>query len=385
MSENRYTEVTRLSWFSRIGGAIKGIVVGLILVAISFPLLFLNEGRAVKREKTLKEGAGAVVSASSDSVDAANENKLIHVTGKTATDAVLTDKDFGVTVNALKLRRIVEMYQWEETKETSSDSKVGGSSETTTTYSYKKVWSDELIKSSEFKRPEGRSNPLTMPFASNEWISDQVTLGSYTLSDSLLAMINSYQAHAVAADTPLPTAVQDKGRITQEGGYYIGADPANPAIGDIRVRFEVVNPGDISVIAKQTKNTFESYTTEVGGSILLLESGIHSAEEMFNTAQKSNTMMTWALRLVGFILMFAGFSMLLRPLVVLADVLPILGNIVGAGVGLVAGLLAAALSFVTIAIAWIAYRPILGCLLLAVAVAATILLKGKLKKPSAAA
>jgi hypothetical protein len=65
--------------------------------------------------------------------------------------------------------------------------------------------------------------------------------------------------------------------------------------------------------------------------------------------------------------MFFGLSMILKPLSVLADVLPILGDIVEMGMGIVAGLVALVCSLVTIAIAWLFYRPILGGILLAVA------------------
>ena len=65
--------------------------------------------------------------------------------------------------------------------------------------------------------------------------------------------------------------------------------------------------------------------------------------------------------------MFFGLSMVLKPLSVLADVLPILGDIVEMGAGLVAGLLALACALVTIAIAWIFYRPVVGIVLLAIA------------------
>ena len=77
--------------------------------------------------------------------------------------------------------------------------------------------------------------------------------------------------------------------------------------------------------------------------------------------------MTWILRGVGFILMAMGIGMMLKPLSVLASVLPILGDIIGAGTGLIAFLLAGAMSFTTIAIAWIFYRPLLGAALLLVA------------------
>jgi hypothetical protein len=57
----------------------------------------------------------------------------------------------------------------------------------------------------------------------------------------------------------------------------------------------------------------------------------------------------------------------LKPLSVFADVIPLLGSVVGAGAGVIAFLLAAAGSLITISIAWIFYRPLLGIGLLALA------------------
>ena len=73
MAEDTYTEVTSQSWFSRLRGAFKGIFFGMLMVLLACWLLFWNEGRAVERYKTLKEGGGAVVSVTSDTIDAAYE------------------------------------------------------------------------------------------------------------------------------------------------------------------------------------------------------------------------------------------------------------------------------------------------------------------------
>ena len=86
MSDDSFTEVTSKSWFSRLGKAFKGIIAGIILVVIAFPLLFWNEGRAVKRHKTLEEGGGAVISVSVDKVDSANQGRLVHMAGMTGTE-----------------------------------------------------------------------------------------------------------------------------------------------------------------------------------------------------------------------------------------------------------------------------------------------------------
>jgi hypothetical protein len=70
---------------------------------------------------------------------------------------------------------------------------------------------------------------------------------------------------------------------------------------------------------------------------------------------------------------------------VIADVLPFLGSMVGAGTGIISFLLAACLSLITIAVAWIVYRPVLGIILLVVAVGLMILIKGKLNAAKATA
>ena len=378
MSDDRYTEVTRESWFGRIGGALKGILAGLILFVLSFALLFWNEGRAVKRHKTLKEGGGAVVSITCDSVDEANNGQLVHVTGRADTDARLTDPVFGVSVDALKLKRIVEMYQWKETSERKTQKKIGGGSETVTTYSYTKAWSIAPIRSSDFRKPEGHGNPGTMPYESLEQSAQKVTLGAYVLSPSLVGMIQNFQPLPVDIDTRFPQELQGKLK-THDAGFYIGGDSASPQVGDMRIFFEVARPTEVSIIAKQVEATFEPYLTKAGGTIELLETGVHSADAMIQKAQESNTILTWMIRLAGFILMFLGLTLILKPLSVMADLLPILGDIVGAGAGFISFLLALMLSLITIGIAWMVYRPLLGIVLLAGAVALTPAIRGKLK------
>jgi hypothetical protein len=162
---------------------------------------------------------------------------------------------------------------------------------------------------------------------------------------------------------------------------YIGSkNIATPQIGDLRIKFKVVKPATVSIISKQIGNTFEPYEADAGDAIELLEYGKISSKNMFTHAQDTNRMMTWILRLCGFVGMFIGLTLIFKPLVMVANVLPFLGSILNLGIGLFAGIIAFTLSILTIAIAWLFYRPVLSILLLAVGVGLFILIKRYSKK-----
>jgi hypothetical protein len=122
------------------------------------------------------------------------------------------------------------------------------------------------------------------------------------------------------------------------------------------------------------------YRTETNTTISLLEKGDVAAENMFEAAQSRNSTLTWILRLVGFMMMFFGIKMCFNPFVILADVIPFLGSVLGGGVSIFAGLVAVILTLITIALAWVAARPILGFTLLGIAGAAAVFLFIRSKK-----
>ncbi len=370
-----YTKVTNTSWGSRLGGSIKGILFGLLLFIVAFPVLFWNEGRSVKRYKALKEGQGAVVSVSADKVDAANEGKLIHVSGNMTTEDTITDPEFNVSVKALKLIRKVEMYQWVEEKKSETKKKIGGGEETITTYNYKKDWSSQVINSSDFDTPDGHQNPANMDYQPGQEVASTVTLGAFKVPTTIVERVGNEEKLNVGDKT------RPNGMKVFNGGYYVGNNPDYPAIGDQRISFEVVNPQDMTLVYKQVSGSFEPYTTKYG-EIALMKSGKLSADQMFEAAQAENKMITWILRLVGFFMMFIGLSMIMKPISVVLDVLPILGNIAGIGIGIVAFLVALPFTLITIAIAWIYYRPVLAIILIVIA-GASIYLFIKMKKKNA--
>lgn len=382
MSE--FVTTSRRGWGSRSKNSIGGAIFGFILVAVGTVLLFWNEGRAVKRYKDLKEGAGKVVSVSAEAVDPADEGKLIHVTGEAKTSGPLSDPDFAISEDAIKLRRDVEMYQWVEDVQTEKKENVGGSVDTKKTYSYRQEWRSELVDSSRFQVKEAHRNPTEMRFASKSFVAKGVTLGAYRLPDFLIAKIGGGEPLDPGPTSDLPPALRSEAR-SAAGGYYFGNDPANPQVGDLKVTFSIVRPGPLSVVAQQSGNTFVTYRAKSGGTVDLLERGILPADQMFEMAQDRNKFLTWAIRGGGFVLLGIAFSMVLGPLAVFASVLPFLGRIVETGTTVIAFLLAGIVWTITVAFAWIFYRPVLGIAILVVTVALIVLVVKKLRTGKSAA
>ena len=461
------THVTEESWFSRIGGAIKGILIGGLLTVVSVPVLFWNEGRAVKTAKGLKEGAKVVVDIQPDQLDPINEGKFVHTTGLVATDDVLRDDEFALEFNGIRLSRHVEMYQWDEDEDTNRKKKFGGSTQTTTTFSYSKGWFPRLNDSSQFDEADAHRNPSSMLFADQSQQAKQVSLGQFGLPDSLIGQISGGEAVDLTEEN-LPASFRGRSSLRRDGPggsprLYVSvsqpknpiepstgvrnnlidleasnsepdASPANPdrpdlidleaeqnpttsqtsatddeslagdelgddsadnlretgpaQIGDTRIWFTATPVQTISLLSQQAGETFQPYETQTGTTINILQVGTATAAEMIAGAEATNQMVTWLLRGGGALVMFIGLSMLLRPLVVLADVLPIAGSLVGFGTAIVAGLLTIAGSLTVIGIAWVFYRPLLGISLLAVAGVAIYFLvkrarnkKAQLRKP----
>jgi hypothetical protein len=195
-----------------------------------------------------------------------------------------------------------------------------------------------------------------MPYESLQFEADRVQFGAFELSSGLVGKMNSYQGIDLSSN-PMPDIA---GISAASGGYFIGEDANDPQIGDVRIRFTAVNPSTVSIVAQQAGNTFQPYVTRAGGNVLLLEPGTVGQEQMFQMALDDNARLTWILRLVGLVVMASGLGALLRPLSVFADVVPLFGRIVAAGAGIISFLVALALSALTIALAWLAFRPLIG-------------------------
>lgn len=349
-----YREVTQQGWLSRLGGAFKAVVAGGLMLVLALGVQFWNEGRTLKRDNALTEGRAQVVAVAPAPLDAARDGRLVHVSGEAKAGEAVGDPAFGVAVPALALRRRVEMFQWEEKRESKEERTSGGGKRTVTEYRYRKDWNDDPVDSSSFKE-SGHDNPGPLPYENQTWRASPIRLGGFVLSEQAAGEVAGWERVDTARIT-LPENLAASFR-SDDGWFVTSEDPASPQIGDVRVRFEYVPEGVLSVIARQAGDTLAPHATSRGDELLLVESGAMDAKAMFDAEGSRNSMAAWAIRIGGFVIAWIAFGILLKPLVVMADVLPFAGRIAGFGVGVVSAVLALVVSVLAIGSGWLFYRP----------------------------
>jgi Leucine-rich repeat (LRR) protein len=322
---------------------------GAVLILAGLGMAAYGEYSGIRTAQALESGASNVVTVASDKIDPANDGKLVHVVGEAATKDTLSDPEFGVNVNAIRLSRKTEMYQWQEKKETK---KKGNNTETT--YNYDPIWSAKLIDSKNYKT-RGHDNPPQLPFEDKSWQAKEVTVGAFALAPGLIDKIKGDERLTVTdpGEGKLPNKVK-----VADGIFYFGEDAARPVVGDSKTEFKVVKPGTLSVVAKQGKTGLEPFDDGAGHTHAYVQTGNHSAQEMFEGQGTVAGVMTWGFRLIGFILLAAGIYLVSQPRVDSADTMPVVGEVLALGAipfGVVMGLL---ISMVVSGAILVTHRPI---------------------------
>ena len=421
-----YQEVTTTGYGTRVGNSFKAIGSGIMLFLIGTAVLWWNEGRAVKTEKMLDEAGSAYVEMENPSKkDASLEGELICGTALATTEDSLSDAQFGIGAKAISLRRTVEYYQWVEHAEEKKEDKLGGKEVTTTTYTYSKEWVSRPVESAQFKDPAYQNKNMVLTTVEDqEQYAENVSWGAYKLNESLIHSISSregldltiaedllkqfdkstqtayerfYGVKKQPAAEPAQTvvlsdsakavadslkAVNDSINKAMENAenkkdleyvhqasnvLYFGRVPGSPEVGDVRVTFEKVVPAKVTVMAVVDGDTFKPFKAKNGKRFQTLVMGKKSGDEIIEAEKEANNMWTWALRILGILMVIGGLKGIFGFIETILKVVPFIAGIFGWGIGLVCTVVGIAWSLIVIAIAWLFYRPLLGISLLVLA------------------
>jgi hypothetical protein len=355
---DHFTETTRTGYGSNIGNSFKGILFGFLLIIISIVLLWYNESRSVKQATALKEMQSKIITLPDTKYKQEYNNQPILIQGEVKPVNIVKDTTFGVVSDGLLLQRDVTMYQWEEQTSSHSEDKLGGSTETITTYDYYKGWHSHPQNSSSFKHPSGHENP-PMSYHSQLFSTD-ATIGDFHISKSIINKFNI--SSSFDGLNKMPDNIGEAKNYKQF--LYIGGNPQSPNIGDIKISYRYTPLGIYSIATKAENRELVDYTTDNGRKFTFIKNGKVSANQIFKDELDSNSLLTWLFRAGGLILMFVGFKLIMGPLSALANIIPMFGSLVSGASSLVALVFTLILGSIIISIAWFASRPIMSLVII---------------------
>ena len=385
-----YQETVTTGYGTRVKQSFKSIATGFTLFLGATAMLWWNEGNSVKTADMLEEAQGGCVEMGNpNKKDASLEGQLVCGTAMTATTDLLTDKDFGFSVNAISTKRKVEYYQWHETKTEETKEKSDGSEKKIITYDYRKDWSPSPIGSSNFKQHYGHVNVVLAEFDDDEQWAEHVSFGAYNLNNSLIHSINTYEPLRPDLSDDVLRVLDKTIQASYERHYtkkedlnsndynfvhvndnqlYLGLDPNAYKVGDVRIKFEKVAPAhEVTVVAVVDGVGFKPFKAKNGYTLEKLVMGRKTMDQFFEDEQETNTFNTWAYRVLGIVMVIGAMKLIFGFVVTLTRIVPFLSTIVGWGVGVICTVLGVVWSLLVIAVAWLFYRPIVGIALLAIA------------------
>lgn len=385
-----YQETVTTGYGTQVKQSFKKIATGFTLFLGATAMLWWNEGNSVKTADMLEEAQGVCVEMENpNKKDASLEGQLVCGTAMTATTDLLTDKDFGFSVNAISMKRKVEYYQWDEKRTEETKQKLDGSEKKVVTYDYNLKWSSSPIGSKHFKEHSTHVNVVLAEFEDDEQWAEHVSFGAYNLNNSLIHSINAYE--------PLrPDMSDDMLRVldktiqasyerhytkkeglnsndynfvhVSDGQLYLGFDPNDSKVGDVRINFEKVAPAsEVTVVAVVDGDGFKPFKAKNGYTLEKLVMGRKDMNQFFENEQETNTFNTWAYRILGILMVIGALKLIFGFVVTLTRIVPFLSTIVGWGVGVICTVLGVVWSLLVIAVARLFYRPIVGIALLAIA------------------
>ncbi len=366
---DQFKEISHQGYGSRIMGSFAGILVGIVLFFASFVVLYWNESRV-----DMSQIAKTSVEVQSSKVDASLDQKLISVTGPITSTEKLSDNLFLSESDYIAIYRKSEMFAWEEKTDTDTTTQTGGSQTTETTYTYDTAWTSSPEKSSSFKQPEGHENPnqsiTSETFKANDAKIDQYKLDMANLKLDTSLLVGAEKLQLDSENTILTPA--DK--IVENYYVYQGAgNIANPQVGDQKISYYVLPQKEIiTVFGKLSSGKITTYSDEKNNTLFRVFLGDRASA--ISTMQTEYTIMTWILRLVGFLMMWIGLSAMFGPISVVLDFLPFLGSASRAVIGFITFIVALALSVLTILISMVIQNIIALIIILALIIVTAIII-----------
>jgi hypothetical protein len=214
------------------------LVVGALLVLAGVALAALTEQGLIGFYDAAQRHGGQILDLGGQGQPLASaQGYMVRVTGQVRVDEAPLDAQFNQQASTPALLRHVEMFQWHEMK-------MGGPPV------YEQDWEDHPVDSGRFS--PGHANPGRFPLESREFDAGRVRVGPFVLSPAIQrALPGSEQVTPDLHRLPANLAASFS---LYQGALVTSARPANPQLGDLRVSWEAVPTGTVTIVARLDGN-----------------------------------------------------------------------------------------------------------------------------------
>jgi hypothetical protein len=340
---DRATAGAKNNWLANILDSWAGFLVGVLIFFLAFFVLWNNDGTA-----DFSRAARTSVPVAANSLDSGASGKLVSLTGKMSTADLVSDPQFLKPGSYLQLSRRVETFAWQEKSQ----------GETKIVYAYEKSWTANPKDSSHFKVPAGHENP-PLPVESMTFTAVTGKIGVYSIDPQNMEL-------------PKPTPLNLTAAMVLPGQTLTGnlifsgrGTPTAPQLGDLRISYAAVpSPVNVTAFGKLEEDALVPFLSQGKNKLYRAVKGSRDAALALLAEEHGPTV--WAIRLLGFLLLWGGLFLILNQLNAVFKVLPWLGTAGRRMIGIITFPIALGLTVVTIVIAIIAHNL---WLLLAVMVA----------------
>jgi hypothetical protein len=329
------------NWIQKLGHSAVGMIIGLSFFGLSLGLLFWNENQFEQTAPALR-----AYPVNAQQQPGANlEGRLIAATGRLSSSQPLSDDLYLKPGEYLSLRRYEEIYAWEEKIDTQDGE---------TVYSYLPVWTSTPADSSQFNQPKEHQNPL--PTISEHTLTASEALVGQLAFDPSQTDLPPYSPLTLTEEILiLPPADQEDSKddptpLINFTDTYVHAGqgtPEKPKIGDLRVSYEVVKPGQVVTVFGRLKNQ-EIVPLANNQTNPFYELKMGDYEEALKDVDTSSQASLWLWRVLGLGLMWLSLLIILSPTQPALSALPLVGFLAKNLFVIFTGLVALGLSLLTI-------------------------------------
>jgi hypothetical protein len=268
-----------------------------------------------------------VKTADPNHIDPELEGQLVRLEGMAIPQGEVVDPDLGVrTSSGLLLARTVEMWQWLETKPeaesetTESEIEAGSKSATQPETQaqpeaqpedetvYEQGWSDAMVDSDAFEVPEGHENP-DEPRLPPLTVTTTVKVGEFVMPDKQVRSIQKREPLPATSLDSVPEELQPA--VVHDGMIFVGNDPDAPQVGDLRVKYETVEPLYVRLLGVQRGDTLTHFGNDKNPRFLVMKI---EDQLLFPYLDSISPVQIWLYRGAAFAGLLFGLGLLRRAL-----------------------------------------------------------------------